>query len=219
MPNFVLSELVRLTRHSPEGSIVRFWAFLFLPLAVLGCAASLNEAATFPPKYYPSGPLPRTVPACAGPIAVTTTDGRENPSEAGRRFEEQKPASDYPIKMTGDAMAYVKSALEGILKRAGNPGGGPTATTLAVTLDELYLEEKTYVNAEFSAGVALEVVVNVKNTPCWKGEITGQGANYGKVGNTESYQQTLNRAFENAVFNMFRQKKFREALCGKCASS
>jgi hypothetical protein len=198
---------------------VRFWAPFFLSLTVLGCAASLNEGATFPPKYYPSGPLPRTVPACAGAIAVTATDDRANPSEAGRRFEEQKPASDYPIKMEGDAIAYVKSALEGILKRAGNPGGGPTATTLAVTLDELYLEEKTYVNAEFSAGVALEVVVNVGNTPCWKGEITGEGSNYGKVGSTDSYQQTLNRAFENAVFNMFRQKKFREALCGKCASS
>lgn len=198
---------------------MRFWALLCLPLAVLGCKASLNEGTTFPPNYYASGPLPRTVPACAGPIAVTTTDGRENPSEAGRRYEEQKPATDYPIKMTGDAMAYVKSALEGILKRAGNPGKGATATTLAVTLDELYLQEKTYVNAEFTAGVALEVVVNVGSTPCWKGEITGAGENYGSVGSTESYQQTLNRAFENAVFNMFRQKKFREALCGKCATS
>jgi hypothetical protein len=198
---------------------VRFWAPIFLPLAALGCAASLSAGTTFPPKYYPSGPLPRTVPACAGPIAVTTTDAREDPNEAGRRFAESKPASDYPIKMTGDATAYVQSALEAILKRAGNPGAGATKTTVAVALDELYLEEKTYVNAEFSAGVALEVVVSVGNTPCWKGEITGQGTNYGGVGDTESYQQTLNRALENAVFNMFRQKKFREALCGKCASS
>jgi hypothetical protein len=198
---------------------VRFWLLLCLPLAVLGCKASLNEGTTFPANYYASGPQPRTLPACAGAITVTTVDGRENPSEAGRRYEEQKPASDYPIKMTGDAKAYVQSALEGILKRAGNPGKGATATTLAVTLDELYLQEKTYVNAEFSAGVALEVVISVGNTPCWKGEITGQGDNYGSVGSTESYQQTLNRAFENAVFNMFRQKKFRDALCGKCASS
>jgi hypothetical protein len=198
---------------------VRFWAPMFLPLAVLGCAASLNESATFPLKYYPSGPLPRTVPACAGAIAVTATDDRENPGEAGRRFEEKKPAADYAIKMTGDVPAYFRSAFEAILKRAGNPGTGPTATTLAVTLNEVYLEEKTYVNAEYSAGVALEVVVSVGNTPCWKGEITGQGTNYGNIGNTESYQQTLNRALENAAFNMFRQKKFREALCGKCASS
>lgn len=199
---------------------MRFWAPVLLPLAALGCAASLSEGASFPPKYYASGPLPRTVPACSGAIAVTVADGRENPGEAGRRFEEQKPATDYPIKMTGDTTAYVLTALEGILKRAGNPGPGATTTTLAVTLEDLYLEEKTYVNAEFSGGVALEVVVRGANSsPCWKGEITGQGSNYGKVGNTESYQQTVNRALENAVFNMFRQKKFREALCGKCASS
>ncbi len=200
---------------------MRFWMPILLPLAALGCAASLNEGASFPPKYYASGPLPRTVPTCSGAIGVTVVDGRDNPGEVGRRFEEQKPATDYPIKMTGDTTAFVKSALEGILKRAGNPGPGPTATTLAVTLDDVYLEEKTYVNAEFSAGVALQVVVSGANssTPCWKGEITGNGNGYGKVGNTESYQQTLNRALENAVFNMFRQKKFREALCGKCASS
>ncbi len=47
---------------------MRFWALLCLPLAVLGCKASLNEGTTFPPNYYASGPLPRTVPACAGPI-------------------------------------------------------------------------------------------------------------------------------------------------------
>jgi hypothetical protein len=199
--------------------MVKFRVPVLLPLALLGCVASLHDSATFTPKYYPSGPLPRTVPPCAGPIVVTVTDDRENPTEAGRRFEEEKPAADYPIKMTGDATAYFHSAFEAILKRAGNPGAGPTATTLAISLEEVYLEEKTYVNAEFSGGVALEVVVSVGNAPCWKGEITGQGTNYGSVGSTESYQQTLNRALENAAFNMFRQKKFREALCGKCASS
>lgn len=199
---------------------MRFWAPVLLPLAALGCAASLNEGSSFPPKYYVSGPQPRTVPACSGAIAVTVADGRDNTSEVGRRFEEQKPAADYPIKMTGDTTAYVKTGLEEILNRAGNPGPGPTATTLAVTLEDVYLEEKTFVHAEFSGGVSLEVVVTGANSsPCWKGEITGQGSNYGNVGNTISYQQTLNRALENAVFNMFRQKKFREALCGKCASN
>jgi hypothetical protein len=115
---------------------------------------------------------------------VTVADSRDNPNEAGRRFEEQKPATDYPIKMTGDNAAFVRSALEDILKRAGNPGPGPTATKLAVTLDDLYLEEKTYVNAEFSGGVTLEVVVSGANssTPCWKGEITGQGTTTARWG-------------------------------------
>jgi hypothetical protein len=202
--------------------IVKLWAPILLQLAVLGCAASLNEGTTFQPEYYPSGgAVPPAVPPCSGPIAVTVTDVRDTPAEAGRRFEENKPAVDYPIKITGDPTAYVKSALEAILKRAGNPGPGPTATTLAVTLDQLYLEEKTYANAEYSGGVAFEVLVNVANspTPCWKGQITGGGTNYGKVGKTENYQETLNRAVEKATADMLRQKKFRDALCGKCASS
>jgi hypothetical protein len=201
---------------------VKFRTPILLPLAVLGCAASLSEGTTFQPAYYPSGgAVPPAVPACSGPIAVTVTDVRDNPAEAGRRFEEKKPAVDYPIKMTGDQTAYVRSALEANLKRAGNPGPGPTATTLALTVDQLYLEEKTYANAEFSGGVGFEVVVNVANspTPCWKGQITGGGTNYGKIGKTENYQETLNRALEKATSDMLRQKKFRDALCGKCASS
>jgi hypothetical protein len=201
---------------------MKFWAPMVLPLAVLGCAASLNEGTSFQPAYYPSGgAVPPAVPKCAGPIAVTVTDGRDYQDDAGRRFEEKKPDKDYPIKATGDLSAYVRSALEANLKRAGNPGPGSNATSLAVTLDQLYLEEKTYANAEYSGGVGFEVVVNAPNssTPCWKGEITGGGTNYGKIGLPENYQETLNRAIEKATSDMLRQKKFREALCGKCASS
>ncbi len=125
MPTFSRrpGNLARLTRIPVTGEfIVRLWVLLCLPLAILGCAASLNEAATFPPKYYPSGPEPRTVPACAGPITVTATDGREGFTEAGRRFEEQKPASDYPIKMTGDAVAYVRVPLTEFSSGPAIPG-------------------------------------------------------------------------------------------------
>ncbi len=201
---------------------MKSWAPFLLPLAVLGCAASLSEGASFQPAYYPSGgAVPPAVPPCTGPITVTVADVRDNPSEVGRRFEEKRPGVDYPIKMTGDVTAYVRSALEALLKRAGNPGPGPTAITLTVTLDQLYLEEKTYSNAEFSGGVGLEVLVNVANssTPCWKGQITGGGTNYGKIANPENYQETLNRALEKATADLLRQRKFREALCGKCASS
>ncbi len=102
---------------------MKSWAPFLLPLAVLGCAASLSEGASFQPAYYPSGgAVPPAVPPCTGPITVTVADVRDNPSEVGRRFEEKRPGVDYPIKMTGDVTAYVRSALEALLKRAGNPG-------------------------------------------------------------------------------------------------
>ncbi len=201
---------------------MKFWATLVVPLAVVGCAGTLSEGSSFPPSYYPSGgAVPPTIPKCAGAIGVTVTEGRDDPADVGRRFAEKQPGVDYPIKMTGDASAYVRSAMEAILKRAGNPGSGPTATNLAVKLDQLYIEEKTFSNAEYSGGVTLEVVLTVANspTPCWKGEISGGGTNYGKSGSAENYQETLNRAVEKATSDLLRQKKFREALCGKCASS
>ena len=62
--------------------------------------------------------------------------------QAGRRL---------PIQMTGDAAAYVRSALRPTLN-APEAGGGQTTNTLAAILVQLSLEERTYHNAEFSGG-------------------------------------------------------------------
>jgi len=151
---------------------------------------------------------------------VTVTDAREKPSPAGLRFEENKPDVTYPIEMTGDAVAYVQSALVANLKRAGSPAGGPSASALAVTLIQLNLEERTYHNAEFSGGVGLDLVLTTGSSPapCWKGRISGTGTNYGKAGNPVNYQETLNRAVEKAMAELLFQKSFQDALCGKCSS-
>jgi len=150
---------------------------------------------------------------------VTVTDAREKPSPAGQRFEENKPDVTYPIEMTGDAVAYLRDALEANLKRAGSPAGGPTASTLAATLVKLHLEERTYHNAEFSGDVGLDLVLSNGSSPapCWKGRILGAGTNYGKAGNPENYQETLNRALEKAMADLLSQKSFEDALCGKCS--
>ena len=196
-------------------------SFFLLPLATLACAGPLTGGMFFTPAYYPSGgAVPPSVPDCSGPIAVTVTDAREKPAEAGRRFEENKPDVVYPIQMEGDAAAYVRSALDANFKRAGSPGGGQSTSTLTATLVKLNLEERTYHNAEFSGGVGLDLVLNAANSPlpCWKGRITGTGTNYGKAGNPENYQETLNRALEKATADLLSQKSFQDALCGKCSA-
>jgi len=200
---------------------VKLKSFLLLPLATLACAGPLTGGMFFTPSYYPSGgAVPPSVPGCSGPIAVTVTDAREKPAEAGHRFEENKPDVVYPIQMTGDAAAYVQSALEANFKRAGSPAEGQSTSTLAATLVQLNLEERTYHNAEFSGGVGLDLVLSTASspTPCWKGRISGSGTNYGKAGNPENYQETLNRALEKATAELLAQKSFQDALCGKCAS-
>jgi hypothetical protein len=197
------------------------WSPLLLSLAAVACAGSLTGPTTFQLAYYPSGgAVPPSVPACSGGIAVTAADIRKGPTEAGRRFEEDKPTIDYPIQMTGDPVAFVRSAVEANLKRAGNPGPGQVASTLAVSLVNVHLEEKTYHNAEFSGAIGLDVAVYTANaaTPCWKGQVTGTGSNYGKAANPENYQETLNRALEKATLELLSQPAFQDALCGKCAS-
>ena len=199
---------------------MKITSFLLLPLATLACAGPLTGGMFFTPAYYPSGgAVPPSFPDCSGAIAVTVTDAREKPAEALRRFEENKPDVVYPIQMQGDAAAYVRSALEANFKRAGSPAGGQSTSTLAATLVKLSLEERTYHNAEFSGEVGLDLVLNNSSSPapCWKGRISGSGANYGKAGNPENYQETLNRALEKATAELLSQKSFQDALCGKCS--
>jgi hypothetical protein len=84
---------------------------------------------------------------------------------------------------------------------------------------QLNLEERTYHNAEFSGGVGLDLVLGTASSPapCWKGRISGSGTNYGKAGNPENYQETLNRALEKATAELLSEKSFQDALCGKCS--
>ena len=200
---------------------MKFWSPILLPLTTLACVGQLQGATTFQLAYYSQDlTVPPALPACSGPIAVVVTDVRRNPTEAGQRFAQGQPTDIYPILMTGDAAAYVGAALEIGFRRAGSPGLGQTASTLSVWLVQLRLEEKTFYNAEFSGGVGLEVADYVANsqTPCWRGQVTGTGTNYGRAGNPENYQETLNRALEKAFSNLLAQKAFLDALCGKCAS-
>lgn len=46
---------------------------------------------------------------------------------------------------------------------------------------------------------------------------TGSGTNYGRAGNPENYQETLNRALEKATAELLSEKSFQDALCGKCS--
>jgi hypothetical protein len=185
----------------------------------LACAGPLTGATSFNYKYYVSGgAIPPSLPACAGTIEVSVTDEGEKPVELGRRFEEDKPSVVWPIAMNGNAADYVRDAIEANLQRAGNPGRGQTASTLKAGITQMTLEERTFHNAEFSGSVGLDLalVISAEGAPCWKGQIAGAGTDYGKAGNPENYQETLNRAIEHAMTDLLNQKGFRDALCGQC---
>jgi hypothetical protein len=193
----------------------------FLSLVVFACAGPSKGEITFPAAYFRSGEsLPPAVPSCTAPIQVVATDARPTPSVVGRRFEEEKPTVEYPIKMQGDAGAYVRNGVEKALQAAGGAPAGKAPANLAITITQIAVEEKTFYNAEFTGRMGLEVVLTrpTSSEPCWSGRVSGSGRNYGKAGNPTNYQETLNRALDDATAQLLRAPGFADALCGKCSS-
>jgi hypothetical protein len=199
---------------------MRFRTALLASAIAAGCAGQLNGPTAFKPAYFSSvSGVPGAVPACSGPIRVMVVDMRPEPYRAGRRFEEDRPGVEYPISLTTEAASYVGKALESALRRAGSPGAGPTPSTLAITLTQLNIEEKTYHNAEYAGSVGMEVAFHFADAavPCWKGRAAGAGKNYGKAASQINYQETLNRALDTAMSNLLTDNGLQDALCGKCA--
>lgn len=126
---------------------------------------------------------------------------------------------EYPIKMQGDPGAYVRSGLEVAMQAAGGAPAGKTPSNLAITITEIALEEKTFYNAEFKGRIGLDAVLNRpgSSNACWSGRVSGNGQNYGKAGNPKNYQETLNRALDEASAQLLSAPGFADALCGKCS--
>jgi hypothetical protein len=193
-------------------------ASLFLLVA---CAGPRQGEITFPASYFSPhvGGLPPPVPACASPVTLQVTDPRQTSSIVGRRFEEEKPTVEYPIKMQGDPAAYIRSGLEPALQAAGGAAAGKTPANLAISITEIALEEKTFYNAEFRGRIGLDVLLTqpASSNACWSGRVSGSGQNYGKAGNPKNYQETLNRALDEASAQLLSAPGFADALCGKCS--
>jgi|GEM_PF-6452231 len=112
-----------------------------LSLLVFGCAGPRQGEITFPAAYFSPhvGGLPPAVPSCAAPVQLVVGDARQTTSVVGRRFEEEKPTVEYPIKMQGDPGAYVRSGLQVALQAAGGAPAGKMPSSLAITITEIAL--------------------------------------------------------------------------------
>jgi hypothetical protein len=137
----------------------------------------------------------------------------------GERFEEDNPATRYPIAMRGDVARYVDDGLKAALRRAGGSADG-RAVLVRVEVASVQLVEKTFHNAEFKGSVTVDVTVPAADgTACWTGRIVGDGENYGRAGSEENYEETLARALDAAARNLLRERGFGEALCGQCTGA
>ena len=184
---------------------------------LLGCAGPLTGATAFHPAYYvSSGGIPAPLPQCAHPLIVLAEDARANPGIAGVRYEEGRPQVQFPIALKGDLRPAIQQGVETALSRAGGPRGSGPALTLTARVTDLRLEERTFHNAEFSGVLGLEVSLSSPGAPqpCWKQTLTGRGENYGRAGNPTNYEETVNRALENAAYTLLSSGDFQGAVCG-----
>jgi hypothetical protein len=191
-----------------------------LPLLVLACG-SVGSDVVFPAAYFSSRDnVPPPVPSCAAPVQVRVTDARPTPSVVGRRFEDDKPTVSYPIKMQGDAAAYVHSGVEKALQAGGGAPVGKTPASLVITITQIAMEEKKVHLADFTAQLGLDasLIPATSSQTCWSGRVSGSGRNHGKAGNQKNYQETLNQALDEATAQLLKAPGFADALCGKCSS-
>lgn len=192
-----------------------------LSLCVLSSACVRMRPTSFEPEYLASEapPLRTTLPSCAVPLGVEVADGRNDQETVGVRFSEDEPRVQYPIQADGDIREQVRDALVYALVRSGQAKNAAGEAQLRVMLTQLRLEEKVFHNAEYDAQVGLEVMLYRRDAtwPCWSGQVTGVGENYGRAGSEENYQETLSRALEHAAGQLLAAPGLSDALCGLCS--
>jgi hypothetical protein len=113
----------------------------------------------------------------------------------------------------------VQSGVEKAMQAAGGAPAGKAPASLAITITQIAVEEKVVHLADFTAQVGLEAALSRPATSeaCWSGRVSGSGQNHGKAGNPKNYQETLNRALDEATAQLLRAPGFADALCGKCS--
>jgi hypothetical protein len=149
--------------------------------------------------------------SCSAVSQVQAQDARTQKT-LGTRVHESKPLHA-DVTAGSDPAAWVADGVRGVLKQNGfsSEGGGPR---LLVTLDALHTVESIWHRSSYDARIALSgELQSPAGKVCWKGDVEGQGGNYGYAGSIVNYQETLNAALDAATSNMMLAPGFKDALC------
>jgi hypothetical protein len=186
---------------------------ILIPLTVAACAVSRVDPLSVPLVYKPN---PKNVGllgglSCSAVSQVEAQDARSQ-KILGTRVHESKPLKA-DVTAGSDPAAWVTSGVQSVLKQNGfsTQGGGPK---LVVTLDTLHTVESIWHRSSYDARIALSgELLSPAGKVCWKGDVEGQGGNYGYSGSIVNYQETLNAALDAATSNLFLAAGFKDALC------
>ncbi len=186
---------------------------VLISLGLLGCAVERVDPMSVPLVYSPTPGAPAVSGAlsCTVVGAIEVTDGRAD-KLLGLRAIQNKPLNAQ-VSTSSDPTAWVRQGVDSYLSHNGLKvqGNGPK---LVLTLDQLQTSESVYHRASYEAHVA--VTAELKSPggkSCWKGTVQGKGSNYGYAGSVENYQETLNRALDDASLQLVSPQAFRDALC------
>lgn len=200
---------------------MRNLALVCLSLVLIACTTPSTVAPLSISLQYKTMADPgdfSALPPCAAVSRVDVVDKRSEPA-LGKRFVEGNNAATAAVTTTSDVRAWVRSGVEGVLKRSGVALGTAGAPILRVTVERIATTENVVHRSGYEAKVALagELRSGKTEAACWQNRSEGASENYGYSGSAENYQETLNHALDRAAIRLLASPEIRDAVC-KCGS-
>lgn len=200
--------------NTPRAAIVSVIAAGLL--LVGGCAKTkITDSATTLTFVYDGQADWTTQPDARGLSAITATDARPQDARDGLRVAE-KDLSRAAIALNGDIEAWLEQGVSEILTSTGLEVDQAGAPTLSVRLEELYLREDIYVQAEYDSRV--RITLEMKDNDgrvIWSRSAIGERKNYGKPASDENYAETLSSALYRAIKSAVNTAEFERAIAGE----
>lgn len=181
-----------------------------------GCTPKSLTPVTFPLAYRFMGNPGEidAAPECARVGGVEATDAREDREVVGSRSL-QDGAGKWDIRLAGDVEAWLEEGADRVLTYASVARSPESRLTLALELVSVTMTESTYVQSEFDGRVVIHAVVRDGSEELWSERKDGFAENYGRPGNPENYQETLNHALDRALTALVNDPGFRDAVCSE----
>jgi len=184
-----------------------------LLLLAAACTPTLAPLS-FPMSYRFMGNAGEVsvAPTCARFAGVDTVDGRSDKSVAGQRYLEQG-GPRYDITADGDVAGWLRLGADKALSLASIEVDPDAAYSLRLTLQSLDLQESAYRQSEFDGRVVVEAALVKDGENAWSVREDGFAENYGRPGNPENYQETVNHALDRALAKVVNNPELRDAAC------
>jgi hypothetical protein len=182
-------------------------------LGIGACAVSKVDPLTVPLKYTADQKSANTLGAVSCPvISEVQVQNAVSGNVIGVRTHEKKPLTA-EVTTDSDIAAWVQSGVQSFLVQNGFTLK-PTAPKLVIRLDSLHSTESIWHRSSISARMEITGSLHTAGgKTCGGQRVTGEGGDYGYAGSIENYQNSFNKALDNATGNLVRAAGFQEALC------